>query len=69
MEPYNRIYRRKIPIFARPLSREWKVAPAPLDKKELRALGHIGIGPEVEVAGKAVILEFPDRTPPEDIVA
>lgn len=50
MEPYRKSLRRKLPILE-PLPREWtewKPAPAPLDKRELRMLGQIGAGPCVE---------------------
>jgi hypothetical protein len=66
MEPYRKVYRRKIPVLE-PISPEWKPASPPLDKRELRALGYIGVA-NVEI-DESVMVEFPDRTPPEDIVA
>jgi hypothetical protein len=52
MEPYRKSYRRKLHVFE-PIKPEWESAPAPLDKRELRALGYIGTGPcvEADVAG------------------
>jgi hypothetical protein len=64
MEPYRKSLRRKLPVFD-PLPREWtewKPAPAPVSEEELQLLGNLSLD-------GAIVLEFPNITPPEDIVA
>ena len=64
MEPYRKVYRRKIPLYERE-KRDIPAAPAPLDKRELRALGYIGTGPSVEVSVEDE--PFPFTDPPRGL--